>query len=46
MIAAVSNRVEALHRSAIGGLTLPADLLIGQWRFLDAGQISALAGRG
>jgi 16S rRNA pseudouridine516 synthase len=46
MIAAVSNRVEALHRSAIGGLTLPADLLIGQWRFLDAGQISVLAGRG
>jgi 16S rRNA pseudouridine516 synthase len=36
MLAAVSNRVEGLHRSQIGGLELPADLAPGQWRWLDA----------
>ncbi|WP_374316664.1 pseudouridine synthase [Aquabacterium sp.] len=35
MVAAVGNRVEALHRSAIGRLTLPDDLAVGQWRWLD-----------
>jgi 16S rRNA pseudouridine516 synthase len=35
MLAAVSNRVEALHRSGFGALTLPADLAPGQWRWLD-----------
>jgi 16S rRNA pseudouridine516 synthase len=35
MMAAVGNRVEALHRSAFGALTLPADLAPGQWRWLD-----------
>ena len=35
MVAAVSNRVEALHRSQIGGLSLPADLAPGQWRWLS-----------
>ena len=34
MVAAVGNRVEGLHRSAIGGLVLPADLAAGQWRWL------------
>jgi 16S rRNA pseudouridine516 synthase len=34
MLAAVSNRVEGLHRSQIGGLKLPEDLLPGQWRWL------------
>ena len=34
MIAAVGNRVEALHRAQIGGLALPADLGAGQWRWL------------
>jgi len=34
MLAAVSNRVEALHRSAFGALELPADLAPGQWRWL------------
>jgi 16S rRNA pseudouridine516 synthase len=34
MLAAVSNRVEGLHRSQIGGLTLSDDLLPGQWRWL------------
>jgi 16S rRNA pseudouridine516 synthase len=35
MFAAVGNHVEALHRSAIGGLVL-GDLAPGQWRLLDA----------
>ncbi len=34
MLAAVSNRVEALHRSGFGALRLPADLAPGQWRWL------------
>ena len=34
MVAAVGNRVDALHRSAIGAYTLPADLAPGQWRWL------------
>ena len=36
MISAVGNRVEALHRSRIGALELPADLAPGQWRWLSA----------
>ena len=36
MLAAVGNRVEALHRSAIGGLALDAGLAPGQWRWLEA----------
>jgi 16S rRNA pseudouridine516 synthase len=35
MVAAVSNRVEGLHRSQIGQLQLPDDLLPGQWRWLN-----------
>lgn len=35
MVAAVSNRVEALHRSQIGGLAMPLDLLPGQWTWLS-----------
>ena len=34
MLAAVGNRVEGLHRSAIGNLQLPADLAPGQWRWI------------
>ncbi len=34
MVAAVGNRVEALHRSRFGALALPADLAPGQWCFL------------
>lgn len=34
MVAAVGNRVEALHREAVGELHLPADLQPGQWRWL------------
>ncbi|MBO9652525.1 MAG: 16S rRNA pseudouridine(516) synthase [Variovorax sp.] len=42
MLAAVGNRVEALHRSRIGMLTLPEDLAPGQWRWLDVAQVEAL----
>lgn len=35
MIAAAGNRVEALHRVAIGGYALPEDLLPGSWRWLS-----------
>lgn len=44
MLAAVGNRVEALHRSQIGGLSLPADLAPGQWRWLGAADLARLAG--
>jgi 16S rRNA pseudouridine516 synthase len=35
MVAAVSNRVETLHRSSFGHLVLPPDLPAGQWRWVD-----------
>lgn len=35
MLAAISNRVEALKRIQIGELVLPADLAPGQWRWLS-----------
>ena len=35
MLAAVGNRVDTLHRSAFGALTLPPDLASGQWRWLN-----------
>ncbi|MES2422905.1 MAG: 16S rRNA pseudouridine(516) synthase [Pseudomonadota bacterium] len=44
MLAAVGNRVEGLHRSRMGGLALPADLAPGQWRWLRAEDLAALAG--
>lgn len=43
MVAAVSNRVEALHRSRIGDLVLPADLAPGQWRWLTPADLAALS---
>jgi len=42
MLAAVGNRVEALHRSQIGLLSLPADLLPGQWRWLGDEELGLL----
>jgi 16S rRNA pseudouridine516 synthase len=38
MLAAVSNRVDTLHRSGFGALTLPDDLAPGQWRWLSGPQ--------
>jgi 16S rRNA pseudouridine516 synthase len=45
MIAAAGNRVDALRRIAVGGLTLPADLAPGAWRWLAAGELLALEGQ-
>ena len=42
MVAAVSNRVEALHREAVGELTLPSDLKPGEWRWLSAADLQKL----
>ena len=45
MLAAVSNRVEGLHRSQIGGLKLPDDLLPGQWRWLSDADMALMMGK-
>ena len=42
MVAAVGNRVEALHRSRIGELRLSQDLPPGQWRWLTGDEVDAL----
>ena len=42
MVAAVGNRAEALHRSRIGALQLPPDLLPGQWCWLAPDQLAAI----
>ncbi len=44
MLAAVGNRVEALHRSRFGALELPAGLAPGEWRFVDAAERKTLPG--
>jgi 16S rRNA pseudouridine516 synthase len=42
MVAAVGNRVEGLHRAALGDLSLPDDLLPGQWRWLTPADLTRL----
>lgn len=42
MFAAIENRVTALHREAVGGLTLPADLAAGDYRILTPDQIQQI----
>ncbi len=42
MVAAVGNRVEGLHRSRIGTVLLPTDLLPSQWRWLTAPEVASL----
>ena len=42
MIAAVGNRVDALHRSQVGRLVLPADLAPGGWRWLRSEDLAAV----
>ncbi len=42
MLAAVSNRVEGLHRSQIGDLLLGEDLKAGQWRWLSQLEFASL----
>lgn len=44
MLAAVGNRVEGLHRSAIGPVRLPEGMAAGAWRWLTVEEIHALAG--
>ena len=44
MVAAAGNRVEALHREAIGGLRLPPGLPQGGWRWLDETDLRKLEG--
>ncbi len=39
MLAAVDNHVERLHRSQIGQFVLPAELALGEWRFLTAEEL-------
>jgi 16S rRNA pseudouridine516 synthase len=46
MVAAVGNRVEALHRSRIGDLSLGAELPQGAWRWLTAEEVAALLAHG
>ncbi len=43
MIGAAGNRVESLHRSRIGGLALDPALAPGEWRWLEAADLAALA---
>ncbi|MEF8700336.1 MAG: pseudouridine synthase [Candidatus Accumulibacter sp. UW26] len=43
MVAAAGNRVESLHRVAIGGFLLPAALAVGQWMWLDVAELDLLA---
>ncbi len=43
MLAAVGNRVESLHRSAMGELVLTPDLPPGRWRWLTADEVRALS---
>lgn len=42
MVAAAGNRVEALHREAVGDLTLPPDLKPGEWRWLSTVNLKKL----
>lgn len=46
MVAAAGNRVEALHRQAIGELSLPADLKPGEWCWLSAVDLEQLVKTG
>ena len=43
MLAAVGNRVEALHRAQIGGLQLDANLAEGQWRWLTEDDLTRIS---
>jgi 16S rRNA pseudouridine516 synthase len=42
MIAAAGNRVETLHREAIGDYVLPASLAPGAWRWLESDDLKQL----
>ena len=42
MFAAIGNKVTALHRHAIGNITLDDNLKLGQWRYLTPSQIDSI----
>ena len=42
MIAAAGNRVDSLHREAVGGYALPATLAPGAWRWLEPADLHQL----
>lgn len=42
MVAAVGNRVEGLHRSSVGAISLTTDLPPGQWRWLTPDEVVSL----
>ena len=42
MVAAISNRVDALKRIQIGRLKLPDDLAVGEWRWLTEADLTLL----
>lgn len=42
MVAAAGNRVETLHRAAVGDLLLPEDLKPGEWRWLEKEDLARL----
>ncbi|WP_153111165.1 16S rRNA pseudouridine(516) synthase [Propionivibrio limicola] len=46
MIAAAGNRVEGLHRVAIGGFELPPALPLGHWMWLTAADLERIGVRG
>ena len=46
MLAAVGNRCEGLHREAIGGLRLPGELAVGQWRWLGSAERALIQSSG
>ena len=43
MVAAIGNRVEGLHRSRIGALSLPDDLAPGQWCWLSQADLLSIS---
>lgn len=44
MLAAAGNRVEQLHRHAIGGFALAPELIAGGWRWLEADDLARIEG--
>ncbi len=42
MFAATGNHVEELHRERLGGLSLPDDMLPGQWKLLNEEEIALI----
>lgn len=42
MFAATGNHVNALHRERLGGLTLPPEMALGDWRLLTAAEVDRI----